>query len=59
MVETYMKLKIFFEYIAPIGLLVGIGLMWAGIFLACSVSEKRRKRRERKSGKVRKEDDAV
>ncbi|MBD5504622.1 MAG: hypothetical protein HDR09_13070 [Lachnospiraceae bacterium] len=59
MVETYMKLKIFFEYIAPIGLLVGIAMMWIGWFLVAQISYKRRKRRERKNGKVRKEDDAV
>lgn len=57
MVETYFKLKIFCEYIAPIGLFVGIVLMWIGWAFVAQVSYKRRKRRERKYGKVRKEDD--
>lgn len=53
MVETYFKIKIFCEYIVPIGLLVGIVLMWIGLVLVAQVSEKRRKRRKkRKDGKV-------
>ncbi len=58
--ETYFKLKIFFEYIAPICILVGLALVWIGLSIVISVSEKKRKGRGKKrNGKVRKEDDAV
>lgn len=52
MVETYFIFKTFFEYIAPIGIFVGIALTWIGWGLVAQVSYKRRKRRERKNGKV-------
>ncbi len=59
MADTYFKTKLICEYVIPLAILVGIVLIWAGFILKIIIQYKIEKWREKRNGKVRKEDDAV
>lgn len=59
MADTYFKIKIIFDYIVPLALLGVCSLPWIYLFVAAAINDWKKKRRERKNGEVRKEDDAV
>ena len=59
MADTYFKVKILCDYVIPLALLAVAVLVFAGVILRLFIQEKIEKRRKRKSGKVRQEDDAV
>lgn len=52
--QTYFKLKIFSEYIAPLGILGIIVLFWAFIFVRAYIAEKWRKWRKQKKDRKNK-----
>lgn len=57
--ETYFKLKIIFEYVVPFVILGVCILPLIYLFGVAAVNDWKKKRRNRKNGKVRKKDDAV
>lgn len=59
MADTYFKVKIFCEYVIPLAILAVVALIFAGYILKIIIQDKIEKRRKKKSGKVRKENDAV
>lgn len=59
MADTYFKVKILCDYVIPLALLAVVVLVFAGVILKLFIQEIIEKRRERKNGKVRKEEDAV
>lgn len=59
MADTYFKVRIVFEYVIPLAILALMVLFWVGFILKIIIQAKIEKRRKRKNGKVRKEDDAV
>lgn len=59
MADTYFKIKIIFDYIVPLALLCVCTLPWIYLFGLSVVNDWKKKRRNRKNGKVRKKDDAV
>lgn len=59
MADTYFKIKIIVDYIVPFVILFICFLPCIYFFGVAAVNDWKKKRRNRKNGKVRKEDDAV
>lgn len=58
--EMYFKLKIIFEYVVPLAILAVCSLSWICFFGRATINDwKKKRRKKRKHGEVRKEDDAV